>query len=304
MNNPFTEYRARDILYVGGKKIGGSRMTRISTIRQLREEISRQSEAWMKDDQNCNFFRLNLSRYDLSGLEITKFPLSDSVLDFSHASIIEADLSKAILKGYYHDVSCVADKYRAGQAQIAPYDNDYYGFKNGWIIANFQYAKMMRANLMGADLTRANFCDADLTGANFKKANLTRSKLSRARLVDASLIAGNLSGANLFEADLTGADLKMANLCGADLTLANLTGANLKGADLRGANLAGADFSEASLMGANLERVDFRGAKLNGADFCCAFISKAIITRWQREVLWIRHDTDFVDGFIIKELDE
>jgi len=278
-------------------------MTRISTTSELREEISRQSEAWMKDDQDCNFFRLNLSRCDLSGIEITKFPLSDSVLNLSHSIMIEADMSKAILKGYYHDVSCVADNYRAGQYQIAPYDNDYYGFKNGWIIANFQYAQMMRVNLMGADLTRANFCDSDLTGANFKKANLTRAKLSRARLVDASMMAANLSEADLSYSDLTGANLSGANLCGADLSFTNLTRANLKGADLRGANLWGTNLSEASLMGANLERVDFRDAKLNGADFCCSFISKAIITREQRKVLCILNDRDFIDGFILKELE-
>lgn len=99
----------------------------------------------------------------------------------------------------------------------------------------------------------------------------------------------NLMGANLKGADLRGADLGRANLNYADLTGANLTGANLDDGDLARANLTGADLREAIIY--PLGRI---------AD---SIIHDTIITQSDWDFLATTYDSEFMAGFVVKELE-
>ena len=135
---------------------------------------------------------------------------------------------------------------------------------------NFDYAKLVGADLIGANLHNAKFLLSDLTDARLSEANLVDAMLLITNLTRARLTRANLGGANLATANLTGAWLDDANLTGANLTGANLTGANLTGANLTNAKLYGTILANAKLYGTILEnascqRVSFTGADLTGA---------------------------------------
>ncbi len=99
-----------------------------------------------------------------------------------------------------------------------------------YVLANWQPARLFRANLSGRDLSHRYLGYADLREAQ-------------------------LAGANFYMADLSGACLAGANLTGADLSCADLCAADLRDAILTDANLLAADLDEAILDGANLEGV-------------------------------------------------
>ena len=135
---------------------------------------------------------------------------------------------------------------------------------------NFDYAKLVGADLIGANLHNAKFLLSDLTDARLSEANLVDAMLLITNLTRARLTRANLGGANLATANLTGAWLDDANLTGANLTGANLTGANLTGANLTNAKLYGTILANAKLYGtilknASCQRVSFTGADLTGA---------------------------------------
>lgn len=104
-----------------------------------------------------------------------------------------------------------------------------------YVCANWQPARLFRANLSGRDLSHRYLGYADLREAQ-------------------------LAGTNFYLADLSGACLAGANLTGADLTGADLCAADLRDAILKDANLLAADLDEAILDGANLEGVRALGA--------------------------------------------
>lgn len=99
-----------------------------------------------------------------------------------------------------------------------------------YVCANWQPARLFRANLSGRDLSHRFLGYADLREAQ-------------------------LAGTNFYMADLSGACLAGADLTGADLSCADLCAADLRDAILKDANLSAADLEEAILDGANLEGV-------------------------------------------------
>jgi len=99
----------------------------------------------------------------------------------------------------------------------------------------------------------------------------------------------NLMGANLSGADLSWFDLSGADLYGANLSRANLSGAILTGADLARANLTGADLREAIIY--PLGRI---------AD---SIIHDTIITQSDWDFLATTYDSEFMAGFVVKELE-
>ena len=104
-------------------------------------------------------------------------------------------------------------------------------------------------------------------------------------------------------ADLSGAKLTEANLSGADLTGAKLRGAKLTEAYLYLAKLSDANLTGSDLEGADLEWADLTGADLTGAKLSEAKTKNTIITQSQYDELANLYSHEFMDGFIIKELE-
>jgi uncharacterized protein YjbI with pentapeptide repeats len=98
-----------------------------------------------------------------------------------------------------------------------------------YVCADWQPARLFRANLSGRDLSHRYLGYADLREAQLLGTNLYMADLSEACLAGANLTGADLTGANLSAADLRDAILTDANLLVADLDKAVLTGANLEG---------------------------------------------------------------------------
>ena len=94
-----------------------------------------------------------------------------------------------------------------------------------YVFANWQPARLFRANLSGRDLSYRYLGYADLREAQLAGTNFHMADLSEACLAGANLTGANLCGANLSAADLRNAILTDANLLVADLEQAVLTGA-------------------------------------------------------------------------------
>ena len=173
---------------------------------------------------------------------------------------------------------------------------------------NFDYAKLVGADLIGANLHNAKFLLSDLTDARLSEANLVDAMLLITNLTRARLTRANLGGANLATANLTGAWLDDANLTGANLTGANLTNAKLYGTILANAKLYGTILANAKLYGTILEnascqRVSFTGADLTGAKLWEAVIfdgADASPVQYQIEPKPIKSMEDLLVG--IKEI--
>jgi uncharacterized protein YjbI with pentapeptide repeats len=144
-------------------------------------------------------------------------------VDFSHASLDEADLFLAVL----HNV---------------------------WMIGT---------QLRGANMRSMLMCDAKLSHARLDGADLTRTRLIGSKFTFGSLREANLSWAiankaDFIEVDLSGADLTHGSFegcCfdGAVLTGATITGACFDGSTFKGAVLKGLDFTSASFNGAMID---------------------------------------------------
>lgn len=142
--------------------------------------------------------------------------------------------------------------------------------------ANFDGAKLGKADLRVAQLQGATLDYAQLQGATLDHAQLQGASLRVAQLQGASLNHTRLEGAVLNGAKLQGASIIFAYLQGAMLALANLQGAALlqayaEGASLDGAELGGAQLDLARLQGASLNRAQLQGtsffkAQLQGAN--------------------------------------
>ena len=98
-----------------------------------------------------------------------------------------------------------------------------------YVCADWQPARLFRANLSGRDLSHRYLGYADLREAQLLGTNFYMADLSEACLAGANLTGADLTGANLTAADLRDAILTDANLLAADLDKAVLTGANLEG---------------------------------------------------------------------------
>ena len=94
-----------------------------------------------------------------------------------------------------------------------------------YVLADWQPARLFRANLSGRDLSYRYLGYADLREAQLAGTNFHMADLSEACLAGANLTGANLCGANLSAADLRNAILTDANLLVADLEQAVLTGA-------------------------------------------------------------------------------
>ena len=97
------------------------------------------------------------------------------------------------------------------------------------VCADWQPARLFRANLSGRDLSHRYLGYADLREAQLVGTNFYMADLSEACLAGANLTGADLTGANLSAADLHDAILTDAHLLAADLDKAVLTGANLEG---------------------------------------------------------------------------
>lgn len=154
-------------------------------------------------------------------------------------------------------------------------------------------------NLNGANLSGADLRGADLSYCNLMQADLSSSDLSWADINSSNLYKADLSGANLTGADLMGADLWRAKVIGSNLTMANL----------RFTSFWRCDLSFADLNFANLSMADFRGTTLDGTrlfDDCMEFKFKegVRVTQSQFYQIQLKYGVSFMDGFVIKELEE
>jgi uncharacterized protein YjbI with pentapeptide repeats len=141
--------------------------------------------------------------------------------------------------------------------------------------ANMQGAYLSDANMQGAHLSAAKLQGAILDYANLQGAHLSAAKLQAAILInanlqDAHLQSANLQGAHLSTAKLQGAYLHSANLQGAHLSTTNLHGANLMSANMQDAYLMDANLQGAILIDANLQDAHVQSANLQGANLSTA----------------------------------
>lgn len=174
-----------------------------------------------------------------------------------------------------------------------------HSMEAGWLICNFQGAKMQSANLADSNFTIAlRGYLSPIKESNFNHTKLSKANLENAILYGAKFEVADLSHANLQKATLSLAHFHQANLSGANLTQAiakidamhgwqaDFTNVDFSTADLTDAQLGGdfqnANFSQANLTNAKLvnsmedekfeknpalawKNVDFTGANLTGA---------------------------------------
>ena len=128
--------------------------------------------------------------------------------------------------------------------------------------ASLDGAQLQGASLDEAQLQGASLDGAQLQGASLEKAQLQGARLSGAQLQGASFDKAKLQGASLEQAALQGASLKQAQLQGASLLRAQLQGTSLYLAELQGASLQQAQLQGALLLGGKLQATDLRGSFL------------------------------------------
>jgi len=127
------------------------------------------------------------------------------------------------------------------------------------------------ADFSDLDLTERYLAYAELPGANFDRARLVRADLHEAHLGGASFIGADLSFADLTKANLDYSSMRNANLqqvraIKTDFFYADLCGANLRDAELGGASFVDANLERTSLRSAHLRRVYLEAVRLFCAD--------------------------------------
>jgi uncharacterized protein YjbI with pentapeptide repeats len=187
------------------------------------EKLSRADIEWLlahpledaeasKDSEQPVYKRLDVRGADLSGINLSKLPLSR----------LQAGLTLE------------EDRHATGeQSQAAA-------------------AIMERADLSGAHLESADLSRVILNQAILLETHLEDADLGLASLPHAILAGAHLEGANLARTDLEQATLLEAHLEGADLFGTNLRKANLLEAHLEGARLSGAHLEGATLIDTHL----------------------------------------------------
>lgn len=123
------------------------------------------------------------------------FPVDLSLINFSNAVLIKANLAGAKLNG-----------------------------------VNFHEANLGGANLSGADLTGANFCRTDLYKTNFSKANLTRANLQGTQLAMTNFAGAKLVNCTIY--GLSAWDLKLDGAEQKDLVILYKTESTIQNGDL------------------------------------------------------------------------
>lgn len=84
----------------------------------------------------------------------------------------------------------------------------------------------------------------------------------------------------------------------------NLMGANLTGADLRGADLSKSNLDDGDLARANLTGADLRKAIIYPLGrIADSIIHDTIITQSDWDFLATTYDSEFMAGFVVKELE-
>lgn len=117
--------------------------------------------------------------------------------------------------------------------------------------ANLSEANFARADLRGADLSAVFGLGADFQGARLERANLQGAVLEEAKL--------NLAG---FER----ADLRLTDMSGASLLMASFDGANLRAAKIHSTHVVDASFAATILAKADLDNTVLRGTDMSGAN--------------------------------------
>lgn len=170
------------------------------------EQFSDDEPIWLPSLQGLWLEKANLSKADLTWLDLSKARLGS-------AELVKANLSQSCLRSTRLD--------RANLYHAILSETDLTG-------ACLREAKLTKANLSNAtlnkaDLSEANLGSANLQGATFKLTKLFSANLSKADLRRATFTRADLFNANLAETDLRGAaftqqtDLSGANLGGAQI---------------------------------------------------------------------------------------
>jgi Cysteine-rich CPCC/Pentapeptide repeats (8 copies) len=174
----------------------------------------------------------DLHHADLRDVDLSCRPMD---VDFSQASLDEADLSLAVL----NNVWMIGTRLRgANMRGVLMYD-----------------AVLSYARLNGADLSRSR-----LIGSRFAYGVLREANLSWANAHKADFTEADLSGADLTFGSFEGACFDDAILTGATITGAYFNAATFKGTILKGLDLTTANFSGAIIDGAIITREDFPDA--------------------------------------------
>jgi uncharacterized protein YjbI with pentapeptide repeats len=201
----------------------------------------------------CSLKGSNLYGATFAGAHLYRADLSDVSLHrarLTGAYLFEADLSRAKLKD--------ADFSRCDLREAC--------LREARGPANFNMARMERANLR-----KGNFDDSDFSGANLADADLEDISASGAYFASANMQYANLRRASLFSPGGR-RGVRKTRLDHADLTAAIASQADFSGAVLRGANLSSADFSHATLVDADLEQAHLIHTDLQGAALCGASV--------------------------------
>ncbi|MGH3922903.1 MAG: pentapeptide repeat-containing protein [Pseudonocardiaceae bacterium] len=250
---------------------------------------------------------LNLTRADLSGMDLSGFDLRHAVLnraslhgtklvktDLTGASLVCAglertDFTEAILKAaYVHALAAQACTFR--RADLREIVDGTGALFHG---CDLTAARLDDAELAGTTFYQCTLSDAhvrgtDLHGAMFNECRMDSADLTRARLDDVVITRSSIGGLVLEQArgrgvviqHPTGADgLRLARAHLPYLRLAYVRCHRLSGADLHApgidvhachlpeANLAHADLTNGRWDGCNLDRAVLTGSVLTGSSW-------------------------------------
>jgi uncharacterized protein YjbI with pentapeptide repeats len=215
---------------------------------------------------------LNLSGFDLSGLDLTETDLSGANLvstdlsgvDLSGANLSNSDISSANITNTalkYTTLTNVNTNKATGSPASFP---DLYRFLNSVL---YHPSHLTGANLSNIDLKSVSFINDDLSGVNFSGSDLS---------------GVDFTGATLDYINLSSADITNANLENIVATYANFRDTSANNVDLSGATLTHADFTNSKLSNSILKYIDASGATftnstLSGANLSIANIVNAVM---------------------------
>ena len=167
---------------------------------------------------------LNLTRVDLSGLDLSGYNLN-------YAILIAANLKAAVLIGAkLHKADLSMARLQEAILEGADLTN------TNLFCANFKRAALTAANLSGANMRGAILKGANLSAAKLIEVNLTYLKNKKIEQV-----TNQWNGVDLTEAVLSGLDFSHVKMQNAILRHADLRGVKFERTDLRGAQIGKID---------------------------------------------------------------
>lgn len=212
----------------------------------------------------------NLSDADLSHASLEGANLADSRLERSrldYTNFDQADLGQACLndaqseKGRWEGAQMVRAQLRGFKGSMVNMHSarPHYADLTGATLSSsdlrntdFEYAKLIKAELTASQVSRAHFYGADFEGAHMAAIDGERASFSRAKLRNAVLSSAALIECRFENADLSSSRANDVHLTNSDLSRSDLTGTDLRKAWLHGCLLYEAQLDETVLTEAKM----------------------------------------------------